>query len=105
MKYQIFRTKTFDKEFEKLSSFERKEIQNFENKLIENPFVGKPLGLIFFREKKLNGRRVYYLIYEEFVVILMVAISDKKTQQPTIDAIKNRLSEYYDLVKNSLDKI
>jgi putative component of toxin-antitoxin plasmid stabilization module len=105
MKYKLYRTKTFDKEFEKLPSFEQKEIQNFENKLIENPFVGKPLGLIFFREKKLNGRRVYYLIYEEFVVILMVAISDKKTQQPTIEAIKNRLNEYYNLVKNSLDKI
>ena len=81
------------------------EIQNFEIKLSENPFVGKPLGLVFFREKKLNGRRVYYLIYEKFVIVLMVAISDKKTQQPTIEAIKNKLNEYYDLVKNFLDKI
>ena len=105
MKYQIFRTKTFDKEFEKLPSFEKREIQNFEIKLSENPFVGKPLGLVFFREKKLNGRRVYYLIYEKFVIVLMVAISDKKTQQPTIEAIKNKLNEYYDLVKNYLDKI
>jgi mRNA-degrading endonuclease RelE of RelBE toxin-antitoxin system len=105
MKFKVFRTKTFDKEFDKLPKTEQKEVENFEKKLSENPFVGKPLGLIFLREKKLDGRRIYYLIYDDFVVVLMVAISDKKTQQPTIDSIKEKLDEYYEMVKETLKKL
>ena len=60
---------------------------------------------MFFREKKLNGTRVYYLVYEGFVMVLMVAVSDKKTQQATIDAIKERLDSYYAYVKNTLRKL
>ena len=105
MKFKVFRTKTFDKEFDKLPKSEQREIERFEKKLVENPFVGKPLGLVFFREKKLNGRRVYYLIYEDIVIVLMVAISDKKTQQATIDAIKEKLEEYHKNIKDTLKKI
>lgn len=63
------------------------------------------MGYIFFREKKLNGNRIYYLVYEEFVIVLMVAVSDKRTQQGTIDDIKRRLDEYYTLVKDALRKL
>ena len=105
MKFKVFRTKTFDKEFDKLPKTEQKEVENFEKNLSENPFVGKPLGLIFLREKKLNGRRIYYLIYEDFVVVLMVAISDKKTQQATIDAIKDKLDQYAKIIKERLKKL
>lgn len=62
MRFKVFRTKTFEKEFEKLPKKEQQEICEFEIKLSENPFLGKPLGLVFFREKKLNSRRVYYLV-------------------------------------------
>ena len=104
MKFKVFRTATFEKEFYKLENQEQKEIQKFEADLSENPFIGKPLGFVFFREKRLNGKRVYYLIYEDFVVVLMVAISDKKTQQATIDAIKEKLKEYYEMIKENLKK-
>jgi len=63
------------------------------------------LGYIFFREKKLNENRIYYLVYEEFVIVLMVAVSDKKTQQDTIDDIKRRLDEYYTFVRDTLRKL
>ena len=105
MTFKVYRTKTFEKEFYKLPSSEQKEIEKFERKLSETPYIGKPLGFVFFREKKLGGRRIYYLIYEDFVVALMVAISDKKTQQDTINAIKEKLAEYYEMVKESLKKI
>lgn len=104
MKFKVFRTKTFDKEFDKLPKTEQREIENFEKNLSENPFVGKPLGLVFFREKKLDGRRVYYLIYEDFVIVLMVAIGDKKAQQATIDSIRGKLNEYSELIKETLKK-
>ena len=63
------------------------------------------MGYIFFREKKLNSHRIYYLVYEEFVIVLMVAVSDKKTQQATIDDIKQRLDEYYAFVRDTLRKL
>lgn len=105
MKFKVFRTKTFEKEFEKLPKAEQKEIEKFEEKLPENPFLGKPLGFVFFREKRLNARRIYYLVYGEFVIVLMVAISDKKTQQATIDAIREKMDEYYKTVGESLKKL
>ena len=83
---------------------EQKAIEKFERKLSENPYLGKPLGYIFFREKKLNGRRVYYLVYEDFVVVLRVAVSNKKAQQATIDMIKDKLNEYYEFIKETLKR-
>ena len=105
MKFKVFRTKTFDKNFAKLPNTEQREVEGFEMEISDNPFVGKPLGYDFLREKRLNGRRVYYLIYEDFVVVLMAAISDKKTQQATIDAIKDNLNEYYEMIKETLRKL
>lgn len=105
MKFKVFRTKTFEKELDRLPKNEKIIVETFEKSLSENPFMGKPLGFVFFREKRLNGRRVYYLIYEDFVVILMVAISDKKTQQATIDSIKEKLDEYYEKVKETLKQL
>ena len=102
MKFKIFRTKTFEKEFEKLPKIEQEMIVKFENKLVEDPFLGKPLGYLFFREKKLNRRRIYYLVYEDLVVVLMVGVSDKKTQQATIDNIRLHLNLYYEVVKEAL---
>ena len=105
MHFEVFRTPTFEKEFSKLPKTERIAIEKFERKLSENPYLGKPLGYVFFREKKLNGKRVYYLVYEGFIIVLMVAISDKKTQQGTIDEIRQKLDEYQNFVKETLRKI
>ena len=95
MAYRIFRTKEFIKQFEKLPESFQEEIKKLRNRIKENPFVGDPIGYKFFREKKLKWLRLYFLIYEDIVVVLFLAISDKKTQQATIDEIKMRLTEYY----------
>lgn len=105
MLFKVFRTPTFEKEFSKLPKPEKAAIEKFEKKLVENPYLGKPLGYVFFREKKLNGTRIYYLVYEDFVMVLMAAVSDKKTQRATIDAIKERLDQYYAYVRDALRKI
>ena len=103
--FKVFRTSTFDKELSKLSRVEQIAIQKFERKLVENPYIGKPLGYDFLREKKFDGRRAYFLIYESFVIVLMLAVSDKKAQQETIDNIKQRLDEYYKFVKETLSRL
>ncbi len=102
--YRVYRTETFDKLVKKLSKEEQKQITRIENQLKANPFVGKPLGHRFFREKKIAGKRIYYLIYKDMVLVLLVGLSDKKTQQATITEIKDKLPEYYMAIKEILKK-
>ena len=87
-----------------LSMPEQKMVSAFEYKLKDDPFQGRQLKYPFFREKKFNGKRIYYLIYQDMVVVLMVAISDKKTQQVTIDAIRANLDVYNSSLRESLKK-
>ena len=102
--YSIFHTRKFDRELDKdFSHAEREEVGNIERKqLKENPYVGDPLGFQFFRKKKIGGKRVYYLIYEDLKAVLMIAVSDKKTQQATINEIRSHLKEYYEVVKEAI---
>mgnify|MGYP001575585155 CR=1 FL=1 len=102
--YKVFRTEKFDKEIlKRFSKEEQKQVVNFEQKqLADNPYVGDPLGFEFFREKRVGGKRVYFLIYDDLKAVLMVGQSDKKTQQETIDTIKAKLPEYYDVVREAI---
>jgi len=100
--YKVYRTETFDRQVRKLSKEEQKQVERIEQQLKVNPFVGKPLGYAFFREKRIREKRIYYLIYVDLVVVLLVGLSDKKTQQATINEIKNKLPEYYEAVKKAL---
>ena len=78
----------------KLSKIEREEIQRIVLQLTENPFVGDQLQIKSLREKRLREKRLYYLVFEDLKAVLIVAISDKKTQQKTIDSILLRINEY-----------
>ena len=104
--YAVFRTNKFDKEFSKrFSTEEQKEVENFERKqLTANPAVGDPLGYLFFREKKVGGKRVYYLIYDDLHAVLIVGISDKKTQQETINEVIRYLPEFKEYITKLLKK-
>ena len=75
--------------------------------LLENgDVIGRPLsGLSFFREKKFDGKRLYYLVYENVFVILVLALGDKKAQQATINEILLHLDEYEKYVMDALKKI
>ena len=94
MAYDIYATESFEKRVEKLSTSERKALNNLFLQLKENPYVGDPIKFKFFREKRLKEKRIYYLIYEDFLVVLLVAFGGKKTQQETIDEIVKLLPEY-----------
>lgn len=105
--YAIFHTQRFDKELIKQFSLEeQRQVTQFEKKqLVNNPYVGDPLGYSFLREKKLGGKRAYFLVYEDLKAVLFVAISDKKAQQETINEIKNNLQEYYVVIKNTIRQL
>ncbi len=75
-------------------------IEKFEQQLKQNPFAGKPLGYRFFREKRFDGKRLLFLVYEEHSVIFLVTITDKKAQQRNIDFIVSHLNVYKEEIDN-----
>ncbi len=92
---RIFKVPEFDKYAQKI--FEKtdfEELEIFIEKLRFNSNLGKPLGFDFLREKKIKGKRVYFLVYKEICLILFVATSNKKAQQRVINQIKNYLEDY-----------
>ncbi len=103
MKYKIFTTEEFDGDYKALDNSIRKRIDKEIKQLEINPFVGKPLGYKFFREKKIGNHRFYYLIYEEYLVVFVIAISDKKGQQETINTIKSLIPHYRNEIRKKLN--
>lgn len=100
--YRIFIEEEFERDFEKMTNAEQERILKIKKQLKENPYAGKPLGYQWFREKYLNGKRLYYLIYEKYKAVLIIAISDKKSQQLTINMIKLALEYYKDEIEKNL---
>lgn len=100
MIYSVFTTTTFDTEMEKLQKSEQERIEKLFPQLKNNPYVGDQLKFKFFREKRLSEKRIYYLVYDEFKIVLMVGISGKKDQQKTIDFISKYFDEFKEHVKN-----
>ncbi len=99
--FRVFRSQHYRHKLFKLDKSEQSKVIKFEQNLKEQPFSGKPLGYKFFREKKFNGKRVLFLVYEEHKCIFLVTITDKKAQQHEIDLIKANL----DIYKNELKDI
>ena len=81
-------------ELDKLPKDYREAAAKIPPKLVDNPNLGDPLGYPFLRERRVREKRLYYLIYNDLQLVLLVAISGKKDQQATIDRIKEQLDEY-----------
>lgn len=100
MSYQLKKTDEFGIEFNKLPSDIRERFENQFRKVEENPYgLGKPLGYTWFRELKNEGHRVYYLIYEDKIIVLFVGVSGKSDQQPSINQIKSNLPIFKEFVE------
>lgn len=102
-KYSIFVADEFYSDYGKLDASIRRQINKEIDQLETNPYSGKPLGYKFFREKKVRNYRIYYLVYEEYAVVFLIAISDKKNQQKIIGSIKNLLPMYKGEIKKKLN--
>ena len=98
--FKVFRTAEFEKLLKKLlTKEEQARINKIEGEIAEKGFAGDPLGFNFLREKRISGKRVYFLVYDDLKAVLMVSISDKKAQQITIDKIKEFLPEFRRLME------
>ena len=98
--FKVYRTKEFEELMGKiLTEEEQKRVDKIEEEIAEIGFTGSPLGFKFLREKRISGKRIYFLVYEEFKSALMISLSDKKAQQETIDKIKEYLPEFKTLIE------
>ena len=97
--YRILTTEEFDKRFSKLDHQLQKEIEKEIVQLETNPYSGKPLGYQWFREKKVKNYRIYFLVYEDRVIVFVITISTKKDQQEAIDKIKKLIPYYREQIK------
>jgi len=102
MVYAIYITESFEKEVEKFSEADKVIIQNIFLQLKDNPYVGDQIKYKFFREKRLREKRIYYLVYDNLSAVLVVAVSDKKAQQETIDEIIKYLPEFKEYIEKLL---
>lgn len=104
MRYQIYTTIEFEKDFKKCDNAIRKQIKKEINQLKTNPYLGKPLGYNFFREKKIENYRIYYLIFKEQIMIFLIAISNKKEQQQVINKIKKLIPFYQEEIRKKFNQ-
>ena len=103
--YRAFRANWYEKKLKKLSTKEQKIVEKFEQDIKQNPYQGSPLGYSFFREKRINGKRMYYLVYDSHQVVFLITISDKKAQQDVIDVVKANLDIYKEQIERILRNI
>jgi mRNA-degrading endonuclease RelE of RelBE toxin-antitoxin system len=103
--YRVFRSAWYEKKLRKLDGSEQKRVEEFEKSLKLEPNSGKPLGYKFMREKKFNGKRLIYLIFEEYSSIFLVTITNKKLQQDEIDKVKLNYNLYKDEIIRKLKEI
>ena len=92
--FTVIGTDTYLKEISKLSKDYQEAANKIPLKLKENPYLGDSLRYSFLREKRIREKRVYYLVYEDLKLVLLVAVSGKKDQQATIDHIISQFNEY-----------
>tara|TARA_B100002003_G_C14120009_1_gene538663 strand:- start:848 stop:1165 length:318 start_codon:yes stop_codon:yes gene_type:complete len=92
--FKVIGTDTYLKEVSKWPKDYQEAVDKIPKKLAENPFIGDPLRYPFLRERRVKEKRVYYLIYKDLKLVLLVAVSDKKDQQATINHIKGHLDEF-----------
>ena len=99
--FRVFRSDWYSKKLEKLDKSEQEIVSTFEQRLKTDPYTGKPLGYVFFREKKFNGKRILFIVYDNHKCVFLITITDKKAQRKEIELIKANLDVY----KEKLDNI
>lgn len=102
--YKVYHSHRFNKELLKFDKKFQNIIDKIEDQLVENPYSGKPLGVSWFREKRYEKYRIFYLVYEDVSAVFMVAISGKKDQQKVINTIWVLLDSFKEELMNLIDK-
>ncbi|MCR4327149.1 MAG: hypothetical protein NUV46_01040 [Nanoarchaeota archaeon] len=102
MDYTVYTTEKFDEGLKRLSLNEQERIQKIFLQLKSNPYVGDQLQIRILREKRIKEKRIYYLVFDDLGAVLIVAMSNKKAQQKTIDYILEYIEDYRNYMKKLL---
>lgn len=95
----VYETETFSKLYLACENSEQQRIDKIKEQLATNLEVGKPLRYNWFREKKLGGKRLFYIINTATSKAVLVAFGTKKEQQKIIDHIVVNKERYLKLIE------
>ncbi len=99
MSYRIYATDTFKTLYSSLEKDEQRWIDKIKKNLEEYP-TGKILKYSWFREKKYENKRLYYLLDDKKKNILFVSFASKKEQQKIIDFVTLNMKELLQYLKS-----
>ena len=99
--YKVYHSSRFDKELSKYDKTFQSRVDKIEDQLVSNPFAGDPIDVRWFREKRIDKYRIYFIIYNDIKAVFMVAISSKKNQQEVINTIRL----LFDFFKNEIENL
>ncbi len=100
--YVLVKAKWYIKTLKRLGAGDLIRLGVLEKVLKEKPHQGRPLEIPFFREKRLDGKRLLFLVYEQKNSVFLLTITDKKAQQSDIDYIKKHLQRFKSIVEELL---
>ncbi len=102
--YKVYRSERFDRELIKFDKSFQHRVDKIEDQISENPYTGDPISVKWFREKRYDKYRIYFIIYDDLQAVFMVAISEKKDQQKIINTIWLLLEFFRKEIENLIDK-
>ena len=100
MPYEIYETEVFSVLYKNMEKKEQEWVDKIKFQLKENPSAGKPLRYEWFREKKFENKRLYYLIYSNMKRVLLVSFGSKKYQQSVINHILENKERYKKIIES-----
>ncbi len=95
---EIYESETFTKIKETCEKKEQEWIEKMKDQLKDNLNVGKPLRYSWFREKKFENKRLFYVMNEKTNKAVLLAFGEKKGQQKIIDHIIQNKERYLKLI-------
>jgi len=96
---EVYEAETFSELRLLLNKVEQERVERIKDQLRENLFQGKPLHFSWFREKRMNGKRVYYFINEHTRKAVLAAFGEKKYQQRIINELLANREYYFQLLR------
>ncbi len=90
------RTEKFIKKYAKIDNSIRLRFDKHLAQLPQNPFIGKPLRTAYFRELKVKNYRLYFVISERDIIVLLLDTSTKKDQEETINTLYPYIRHLFD---------
>lgn len=95
---EVFETEMFSKVYGSLEQREKEWVDKMKDQLAESLDVGKILKYDWFREKKYENKRLYYIINRKSKKALLVAFGSKKEQQLIIAHILLNQESYLSFI-------